>query len=45
MGSNVYLNTDNHVRVIKAGLKVSDFVNESVEKELDRREQKDQEVC
>ena len=38
MGSNVYLNTKNHVRVIKAGLKVSDFVNTSVENELDRRE-------
>ena len=44
MGSNVYLNTKNHVRVIKAGLTVSDFVNESVEKELDSREQKEQEV-
>lgn len=42
MGSNVYLNTKNHVRVIKAGLTVSDFVNESVEKELDSREHEEQ---
>ena len=39
MGSNVYLNTKNHERVIKAGLTVSEFVNEAVEIELDRREQ------
>ena len=37
MGSNIYLKTKNHVRVIKAGLKVSDFVNDCVERELDRR--------
>lgn len=39
MGANIYLNTKNHERAIKAGLKVSDFVNESVEKELDRRDE------
>lgn len=40
MGSNVYLNTKNHERVIKAGLTVSEFVNETVEMELDRIEQR-----
>lgn len=43
MGSNIYLNTKNHVRVIKAGFKVSDFVNESVENELNRMELEAQE--
>ena len=43
MGSNVYLNTKNHERVIKGGFTVSDFVNESVENELDRRGLKEQE--
>ena len=38
MGANIYLNTKNHERTIKAGLKVSDFVNETVENELDRRD-------
>lgn len=41
MGSNVYLKTKNHERVVKAGLTVSEFVNDAVELELDRREQKD----
>ena len=38
MGANIYLNTKNHERTIKAGLKASDFVNEVVEKELNRME-------
>lgn len=38
MGSNVYLNTKNHEKIIKAGLIVSEFVNGAVEVELKRHE-------
>jgi len=41
MGCNIYLNTKNHERIIKADLKVSEFVNETVERELDSRVQKE----
>lgn len=43
MGCNVYIQDDNYVRVVKTGLRVNQFVNDAVKKELDHREQKNRE--
>lgn len=39
----MYIKTEIYERVVKTGLKVNEFVNDAVEKELDRREQKNTE--